>query len=184
MDRNKEKPNLHYVCTMEEAKKLIEKEKEFWLGNCGCREKKGECKRSRIDICLQFKPSTAAEGHGLKKITKKDLQDIILEAGHSNLVARPFRDYETRTITEGICFCCDDCCSYFLNKDELCDKGAYIEKTDFENCIHCGGCVTVCFFKARKMEDNKLVVNRDACYGCGLCVAVCPVDCIEMIKRI
>jgi hypothetical protein len=43
---------IHYVCTHEKAQELINQNKQFWVSNCGCREGKGGCKRSRMDICL------------------------------------------------------------------------------------------------------------------------------------
>ena len=99
-------------------------------------------------------------------------------------MTRPFRDDETRQRTEGICFCCDDCCWYFLNpEEEPCEKGRYIEKTSMGDCIDCGACVEACYFKARAMDADTFTVDRDNCYGCGLCLDVCPVDCIEMVPR-
>lgn len=88
------------------------------------------------------------------------------------------------TITDGICFCCDDCCEYFTNPGEIkCDKGKFIEQTDREKCNDCGICVTVCYFGTRKMDDGELMIDRDHCYGCGLCLEVCPEDCLEMVPR-
>jgi ferredoxin len=52
-----------------------------------------------------------------------------------------------------------------------------------DGCTHCGDCVGVCFFGARKMDDGELKLNRDECYGCGLCVDVCPPACVEMLPR-
>jgi len=58
-----------------------------------------------------------------------------------------------------------------------------IETTKVEDCTDCGVCADVCYFKARKMADGKLMVDREQCYGCGLCRDVCPTDCIEMFPR-
>jgi Pyruvate/2-oxoacid:ferredoxin oxidoreductase delta subunit len=33
------------------------------------------------------------------------------------------------------------------------------------------------------MQDGKLAVDRERCFGCGLCVDVCPTDAIEMHGR-
>jgi ferredoxin len=52
-----------------------------------------------------------------------------------------------------------------------------------EECTHCGACEDVCYFKARKMNDDKLTIARNNCYGCGLCVLSCPTECITMEKR-
>lgn len=175
---------IHYVCTHDEAKELINKNKNFWACNCGCREgnKKG-CKRSRIDVCLMFDEGEGSSGSGKKAVGRAFVDGIMKETQAKHLVARPFRN-EARTDTSGICFCCDDCCGYFVTPGKYkCDKGKYIEKTNMDCCSQCGDCVEVCYFKARKMKNKKLHVNRDRCYGCGLCVTVCPEECIKMVKR-
>ena len=77
-------------------------------------------------------------------------------ARSSHLVARPYRN-ETRTDADGICFCCDDCCDYFLNPEEVCDKGDQIAVTDYTLCNGCGDCVEVCYFKARTMEKVGII---------------------------
>ncbi len=173
---------LHYVCTHDHALALINAHDTFYLSNCGCRESKGQCARSRMDVCLIFSASDPGSGSGLKKISRSEAEAVFHEAVTRRLVARPFRD-AAFTQTDGICFCCDDCCGYFLNREEICDKGDHIEKTDWEKCTHCGVCVPACYFHARQMIDTTLVVQHDDCYGCGLCIDACPIDCINMIIR-
>ena len=49
--------------------------------------------------------------------------------------------------TDGICFCCDDCCSCFPeNCNEKCDRGKMIESTNTAICMNCGTCVDACRF--------------------------------------
>jgi len=174
---------IHYVCTHEEALDLIDKHKNFWVSNCGCREERGKCHRSRIDVCLMFRGDIGASGSGLKKVSRRFVDGLFKEVKDKNLVARPFRNDKTRKISEGICFCCDDCCGYFLDPHEKCDKGKYIEKTDRDLCANCGNCVEVCYFKVRIMDDGELKIISRKCYGCGLCSSVCPGKCIKMEKR-
>ena len=173
---------IHYVCTHEKAKQLVESHSKFWVSNCGCREGRGSCARSRMDVCLMFYPSDPGSGSGKQEIPRQGAQAILQEAEDKHLVARPFRNQE-RTDTDGICFCCDDCCGYFLNPEEKCDKGELVAATDMELCTHCGVCADACYFKARKMDSGKLVIDEAACYGCGLCRDACPEECIEMVDR-
>lgn len=174
---------IHYVGTIDEAEQLCRAHDAFWVSNCGCREgNKQGCQRSRTDVCLMFSGDQGASGSGKRPITRPEVDAIIAEARSGKLVARPFRS-DDRTRTDGICFCCDDCCGYFLDPKEVCDKGARIERTDMNGCTHCGACADACHFGARGMKDGKLTVDRDKCYGCGLCVDACPVSCIEMGKR-
>jgi len=176
---------IHYVCTREEALRLTRGHERFWVSNCGCREeRKGRCRHGRIDVCLQFNPDTAASGSHKREITKLEMHAIFKFAADNFLVPRPFRSGKDPSVTEGICFCCDDCCSYFLNPGGApSDKGAFIEKTAMDVCTHCGSCVDVCNFGARKMEGKELAVDRYRCYGCGVCVASCSEECITMTKR-
>ncbi|MCX6639976.1 MAG: 4Fe-4S binding protein [bacterium] len=175
--------HFHYVCTHAEAWELIEERSQFWVSNCGCRENKGKCERSRMDLCLQFAPNTEASGSGKRTLSKAEVAGILYEASEKHLVARPFHGLKDYTVTEGICFCCDDCCEYFTKPEENhCDKGQFIEQTDFKVCNHCGDCVSVCRFGARMM-NGQLSVDREKCYGCGLCAELCPLECIEMAAR-
>ena len=179
-----EKIPIHYVCTHNEAKELINKHNKFWVSNCGCREgNENKCQQSRIDVCLSFSETDEASGSDRKPVDRTFADGIMKEAEDKNLVTRPWRS-EDRTKTEGICFCCNDCCGYFVTPDKYaCDKGKYIEKTNMAECTHCGVCEDVCCFKARRMTDDKLEVNREKCYGCGMCVDSCPVECIVTEKK-
>ena len=172
---------MHYVCTMDEARQLVEAETEYWVSNCGCREARGRCARSRHDVCLMF-VDVDASGSGKRRIDRGEVERILGDAGVRRLVARPFRNAE-RTLVEGICFCCDDCCEYFLNPGEKCDKGALIERTDAEACTDCALCVDSCYFDARRVFEGALDVLRERCHGCGLCIDVCPEACVTMVQR-
>lgn len=172
---------VHYVCTFDEARKLVDQHDQFWVSNCGCRERKGGCEKSRMDVCLSFAPYAASGGGNYREITREEVEAILRLAKDKQLLTRPFRS-DDRTIVAGICFCCTCCCSYFNGYAEACDKGQLIEETDTDACIQCGACVDVCHFQARKMEGD-LTIDRDQCYGCGLCVDVCPTGCIKMVSN-
>lgn len=172
---------MHYVCTHNEAKDLLAEHDRYWLANCGCRESTGYCQRSRMDVCLQFTDGPSSGGD-LHEITSPEAEELLQEAARHHLVARPWRSTSQKEQVEGICFCCDDCCGYFLNPGDVCDKGSRIERTDMTRCTQCGACIDVCYFQARTMP-GPLVVSSDRCYGCGLCRSVCPEECITMVKR-
>jgi len=175
---------MHYVATLNEARDLIKQRDRFWVSNCGCRQAAGSCGQSRMDVCLYFTADFPPTGKGKHEIGRGGVEEILKEAWEKRLVARPFRDEQTLTQTVGICFCCRDCCGYFLNPQELCDKGAFIEATDMEACTQCMECVAACPFLAREMREGKLAVDRDRCFGCGLCVSSCSAQCIKMVPRI
>ena len=178
--------HFHYVATRGEAEALIDQFGRFWVSNCGCREEGRGCERSRTDVCLFFDPSMGGTGSDFRMVSREFVDGIVQEARDKRLVVRPFRYEEDKTRTQGICFCCDDCCAYF-NREEShagdCDPGRYVERTDMEDCTHCAACEEVCYFGARKMAGDALQVDSGKCYGCALCLDVCPEDCIVMVER-
>ncbi|MCP4229632.1 MAG: hypothetical protein GY771_05740, partial [bacterium] len=97
-------------------------------------------------------------GSNFREVDSAFVSAIMQEAEAKLLVVRPFRYEDDKTRTQGICFCCDDCCYYFTGKEEMssCDKGKFRERTDMETCTHCGECEEVCYFGARRMNDGEL----------------------------
>ena len=176
--------NMHFICTKQEAKEIIKAQKEFWISDCGCRAGRDKgCSRSKIEVCLGFSPEVTSTDSGVKKASFEEAMQLVLYAEEKSLVFRPYRDMEDKEKIDGICFCCDDCCGYFVDEDEPCDKGRFIEHTQLELCSHCGVCVPVCHFHAREIIAEKLKITQDNCYGCGLCFEVCPSDAISLVKR-
>ncbi|HDR06947.1 MAG TPA: 4Fe-4S dicluster domain-containing protein [Candidatus Coatesbacteria bacterium] len=178
--------NIHCVCTHEEARRLIEAQSGFRLTNCGCREETGDCKRSRTDVCLMFPGAKEVSDNGSPwNISREEALAILREAVNKRLVARPWRE-ETPKRADGICFCCDCCCSYFREPGRWsCDRGTMVERTDPESCAECGSCIEVCYFGARSIEldDGGLVIETERCYGCGLCAEVCPNGAVALVPR-
>lgn len=173
---------MHCVCTHDEAERLIRAAGSFSLSNCGCRESRGGCGQSRMDVCLSFDPADPGSGSGSRPVGIEEALGTLAEAGARHLVTRPWRTAD-RKGTAGVCHCCSDCCGYFTDQDEKCDKGEMIEQTDMNACTHCGACEPSCHFGARTIAGGSLSVDRAKCYGCGLCVESCPVGCISMSSR-
>jgi ferredoxin len=178
-------PHFHYVATREEAEELIAASGKFWVSNCGCREERTGCARSRLDLCLFFDPQMGGTGADFREVDADFVAGILDEAASKRLVARPFRYEEDKTRVQGICFCCDDCCYYFRGEEEKgeCDKGTFVARACPEACAGCGTCLEVCYFGARELIEGELVVADDRCYGCGLCADVCPEECVTMAVR-
>jgi NAD-dependent dihydropyrimidine dehydrogenase PreA subunit len=174
---------IHFVSTRDEAYELARAHTRFWVSNCGCREGRGECARSRMDLCLNFAETTQCSGSGIHEVSREFVDGIFREAEAKRLVPRPFREADGSPIVAGVCFCCDDCCGYFLDPTEACDRGAKVARTDIEACTDCLDCTEVCHFSARRGQGGELIYHDEKCYGCGLCAEVCPTGCISMVAR-
>lgn len=51
-------------------------------------------------------------------------------------------------------------------KGEVPYKGA-------NRCTNCGLCVTVCPYRARKLDFPNMSVDKELCHSCSMCVKVC-----------
>ena len=179
---SKAKP-MHYVCTYAEADRFIAEARAFWISPCVCRDGAGECMRSRHEVCLGFVKRAVSQPSKARRITREEAVANRRYAQEKGLVPRPFRNTEKGDVTEGLCFCCDCCCTYLAGGDTNYDKGRCIERTDMARCTHCGACEAACVFGARLMDGSELAVDRGKCAGCGLCVDACPETCIAMVAR-
>lgn len=119
----------------------------------------------------------------MHRVSREEVDDLLREAAERFLVPRPFRNEDDPARTDGICFCCDDCCFYHLKPEEPCDRGDFVEETDPDLCTACGSCVDVCYFDARILDDDELVTRPADCVGCSLCTVVCPTEAVEMVRR-
>ena len=177
-------PVSHTVCTKDEAKEITGTMDRFWVSTCWCRDEKGKCARSPMEVCLSFREDAPVDPAGKKKISKDEALDLIEDARDRGLVSRTFARKDGDDRLDGICLCCDDCCAYFTGRTE--DKpvrGRFIEKTIEGCCSSCGMCERACRFNARQMDEGELVVIRHLCYGCGVCADICVTNCIEMVSR-
>jgi Pyruvate/2-oxoacid:ferredoxin oxidoreductase delta subunit len=178
-----QEPTFHFVSTWAEAEKLIAARDAFWVSECGCRiGNEAGCKRSPTELCVAFSATELSQPDQAREVPRSELDALVAEYRRS-LVARPFHSEKQPDGIGGICFCCDDCCAYFLDPALPCDRGAMIETTDAALCTACGTCVAVCHFGARAVSDGALAADADACAGCGLCAEVCPTGAARMAAR-
>ena len=77
---------FHYVCTLGYAKKIAGNRKRFRVANCGCRERTGNCARSRTDLCLYFRARVLAYGSDRREVDHDLVEGIFAEAVDKGLV--------------------------------------------------------------------------------------------------
>lgn len=63
------------------------------------------------------------------------------------------------------------------------EKEMLIPSIDYDLCVNCGLCKTVCAPAAIDIDEKgKPSVNEVACKSCGMCMPVCPTNAIELIN--
>ncbi len=51
-------------------------------------------------------------------------------------------------------------------------------------CISCGRCIEACPNDALRMEDGKIIIDRDLCRKCGSCTKACPTNALAFDGRV
>jgi len=171
---------------------------------CSCRVRTGSCKRTQIDVCMQFNRSAeyglavGMDGLG-KALTYEEALEVIDAAEDAGLIH--LWGNSARMSSASLCSCCDCCCivglpylEYNLPASKRYAKSRYEARVDPNICIGCSDepsppCIAIApkYFKGcLRMEgrphtnDYKAVVDPENCYGCGACVLKCPVGAIKM----
>ncbi|MBD5142424.1 MAG: 4Fe-4S binding protein [Ruminococcus sp.] len=78
----------------------------------------------------------------------------------------------------GVTGCQNNCLK--AEENDLGIKGAMQLKWLESKCIHCGLCEKKCRHKALKLQDNKIIINKNLCTLCGKCYHACPVKCWDV----
>ena len=180
----------HIVSPPYKTKKILEQSSIIALVQCECRKLSNNPCNAPLDVCLIIDPQIAddAINNGLgKKISVSNALKIIEETTEIGLIHMllHLRD----GMYHAICSCCSCCCHdlvALLKYDhyDLIKKSEYIVKQNIKLCINCKNCISNCKFKAFTInEDNKIILNKEKCYGCGLCVIKCPSNALTLEKR-
>ena len=43
-----------------------------------------------------------------------------------------------------------------------------------DGCVGVGSCMDVCKFDAMKLENGRVIIDKEKCTGCGICAEKCP----------
>jgi Pyruvate/2-oxoacid:ferredoxin oxidoreductase delta subunit len=176
------------VATYNEIEALIRSRDVIYLNHCFCRGPAKEGKAAYeycghpTETCMGLSKPKEDSKYTYRKISQKEALEKFEQW---KTIGRLFRFMEDKS---WICLCCSCGCGWFRDKDgnrvkDPCDKSPLIQYTDEELCIACEECIPCCPYEARKIDDNKLIVENDNCYGCSACEPVCPNEAISMISR-
>jgi ferredoxin len=177
----------HRVCTYREAEETLRAHETVYVNDCFCRlpAKQGKAKWAwcghPVRTCMGFTPPRDAvyEFDIVPRERAIEMMEDWKRLGGF------FRFMEDRN---WICFCCGCGCGWFRDESgsrvsDPCRKSPFLERTDAEGCNLCGDCIPVCAYEARRIEDGRMVVESEKCYGCSACEHACPEAVIVMVPR-
>ena len=136
------------------------------------------------EICLLFENASEEALKNARLVSKTQTLTKLEEARNRGDISHIFYKKDDKKITE-ICSCCDCCCSILrkmkINGFENFKQSGYIVDTEPEKCTLCSECVDICFFGARSIEHEKLILNENLCFGCERCITYCKFDAIKSL---
>ncbi len=167
------------------AMKALTEAGDVYLRECPCRIKKGNCKQDDKEICLLFGDASEEELKGAHLIPKDQAVSILERTRKRGDINQLFYKKDTKRYTE-ICSCCTCCCSILEDMEKKGDfthfkSSGYLVKTDPDTCTLCGECLGQCFFGARSITDDTLILDEKLCFGCERCTSTCPEEAITLI---
>jgi len=176
------------ILDLSEMKKILRGAKLISLEECECRKKLKKCD-APLDVCIGL--DKEAEEQIKKGLAKKaSLEEALeaLERSHTAGLVHVAFTFKEHKKPEIVCSCCSCCCHSLsalirFGMAEAVVASKYIAVNDLKTCINCGVCVERCQFKARHLENDKLVYDAAKCFGCGVCVSTCPTKSISLVKR-
>ena len=162
-------------------------DRQVYLNHCDCRSLTGECGLP-TRTCLTYNdgPNTFADRGHLKKITKEEAKQVILDADKAGLMHT--------ANAGGICNCCGDCCYLFRTQVRMGTPRGFWPPADHivslneDRCIACGRCTRRCHFEVFEVAKDAagkryLKSDTDRCAGCGICTTTCPTQALTMVLR-
>jgi ferredoxin len=179
------------IFDLTEAKKILKGAELIALGECGCRARLKKYD-SPVDVCIALDKLAEDEiKRGLARKASLEQAFEALERSHEAGLVHMAYTYKGNEKPDYICSCCSCCCHSLsalvrFGMPEAVGHvvaSRYIAVNNPETCIGCGTCVERCQFKARHLENSKLVFNETRCFGCGVCVSTCPTNSISMVTR-
>ena len=128
---------------------------------------KGDCKPG---VCgPRVRTVTACQGNQICPSGNIDSYDIA-----QKLDERYFARELPHKFKFGVTGCQNNCLK--AEENDVGIKGGMTVECNHDDCIQCGVCVKACREGALRMEDGKIVIDREKCNNCARCVKSCPTD--------
>lgn len=154
------------------------------VGPCRCRTAHKSCAHP-VETDIVIRNGTYAFAKAFPKdyrtISKDEAIAIVQDCAKLKMFQMIFLHFPYHGFDEYvICNCCTDGCSPYLANRFFGQDGFSLLKGEYEAyvehnlCKLCGECTKVCPWNARKIEDKKLLIELENCFGCGLCKLTCP----------
>ncbi|MDH5732900.1 MAG: 4Fe-4S binding protein [Candidatus Bathyarchaeota archaeon] len=176
------------ILDLSEMKEILKEANLISLGTCDCRRDLKRCD-APLDVCISL--NKEAEDMIKKGVAKKaNLEEVLkaLERSHAAGLVHIAYTFDGNEKPDVVCSCCSCCCHSMsalvrFGMPEAVIASKYVALNKLEICVNCGTCVERCQFRARRLENGKLVYDKAGCFGCGVCVSTCPTKSISLVKR-
>ncbi len=176
------------ILVLDEMKEILREARLISVGECGCRKRVKMCD-APIDVCLgldEKAEDTIKRGSAKRVSLEKALK--VLQRSHDVGLVHIAYTFTGDEKPRYVCSCCSCCCHSMsglvrFGIPEAVVASKYVATNNSGTCTHCGTCVERCQFKARRMEDGKMVFDNARCFGCGVCTSTCPTESISLVKR-
>lgn len=176
------------ILDLTEMEKIFRGARLISIGECGCRRKFHRCD-APLDVCFSLdKQAEKSVKKGLaKRVTLEEALDALKRSHEAGLVHVTYT-FKGKEKPEAICSCCSCCCHSMsalvrFGMPDAVVASRYIADLNPETCTNCGKCVTRCQFRARRLENGKVIYDKTKCFGCGVCASTCPTHSISLITR-
>jgi Fe-S-cluster-containing hydrogenase component 2 len=177
------------------ATKMIFQEPEFIaVMDCPCKKSAGAPEET-INSCIAVGRGLATfwldhcKKYNSRKINQGEALDIISDLRKKGYVTQAFFKVATGGSTGVICNCHPDYCVNLIAnklskkispKLKMSEASGYSIAIDEKKCDLSGDCLKNCPSGAISIRDNKLVYDREKCFGCELCVESCSKGALKL----
>jgi Fe-S-cluster-containing hydrogenase component 2 len=186
---NAEVPDTRQVLPLDIISEMIKGAELIALSNCYCRSAKqilGEGCEHPLETCFYFDElaQMKLQTDYARQVTYEKALDILYECETHGLVHN-VSNCEGKIQT--LCNCCECSCgvlkAWNRGLRNTTSPSRFVVQLDVEKCNLQKLCVDACPVKALAVEEEKLLINKDACIGCGLCVPACPEGALHLELR-